>query len=162
MKKTLLLLISHSLVAFIGFAAGIYALPIIMAPDPVSNATIENIAGQANYTATFHRDLQDSDFLHWGEGEVSITNKQVTLLGELAPGPAYKLYFSPEFVETEADFKRLKDKMAVAGDIRVFKNFVLDIPTSLSPANYNSVIVWCETFEQFITAAQYQPPPETR
>ena len=29
------------------------------------------------------------------------------VVGKLAPGPDYKLYLSPEFVETEADFKRL-------------------------------------------------------
>ena len=56
----------------------------------------------------FKRDLKDSDALHWGEGQVSIAPGAITLVGKLAPGPDYKLYLSPEFVETEVDFNRLK------------------------------------------------------
>jgi hypothetical protein len=77
-------------------------------------------------------------------------------MGRLAPGPDYKLYFSPEFVETEADFNRLKPTMVRAADIRTFKNFIVDIPRSIDPADYTSVIVWCESFGQFITSAKYR------
>jgi len=30
------------------------------------------------------------------------------------------------------------------------------LPTSIDPARYTSVIIWCETFGQFITAARYR------
>jgi hypothetical protein len=77
-------------------------------------------------------------------------------MGKLAPGPDYKLYLSPEFVETEADFNRLKSGMVRVGDVRTFENFLVPVPESSDPAAYNTVVVWCESFGQFITAAKYQ------
>jgi hypothetical protein len=105
---------------------------------------------------TFRRDLKDSDALHWGEGTVSIGAASIVLEGEIAPGPDYKLYLSPEFVETEADFARLKPNMVRVGDVKTFTNFVVPVPASIDPARYNTVVVWCETFSQFITSARYR------
>lgn len=150
------LLLSHGLVAAIGFAGGIYALPILIAPAAPSVAVVSAAAGAATYKGEFRRDLKDSDALHWGEGSVSIGAASISLMGKLAPGPDYKLYLSPEFVETEADFNRLKSKMALVGDVKTFNNFVVQVPPGISPAQYTSVIVWCETFSQFITSAKYR------
>jgi len=66
------------------------------------------------------------------------------------------LHLSPEFVETEADFMRLKAQMALVGDVRTFENFVVRIPELIDVSSYNTVVVWCESFDQFITAAKYQ------
>ena len=76
--------------------------------------------------------------------------------GRLAPGPDYKLYFSPEFVDTKEAFLRVKARSLRAGDIRTFENFVVPVPEGIDPALYTSVIVWCESFSQFITAARYR------
>ncbi len=154
--RTLLLLITHGLVGLAGFAGGIYTLPILTAPPAPDVASIKTLSAQATYTAEFRRDLQDSDFLHWGEGTVSISPETITLMGELAPGPDYKLYLSPHFVETESDFNRLKADMAQVGDIRTFANFAVSVPADIDPSAFNTVIVWCESFGQFITAARYQ------
>ena len=156
MKKKLLLLISHAVAGFIGFAAGIYLLPILTAPSGPSAAEMASLAGAALYQGEFRRDLKDSDFLHWGEGPVMIGREKISLDGRLAPGPDYKLYLSPAFVETEADFQQLKPQMARVGDIKTFDNFIITIPEGISPEEYNSVIIWCETFAQFITAAKYR------
>lgn len=152
----LALVASHVVVAALGFALGIYTLPILIAPPGPSGVEVAKQAASASYTGTFRRDLKDSDALHWGEGTVSVGAKSIALDGELAPGPDYKLYLSPEFVETEADFNRLKPSMVRVGDIKTFRNFVVSVPESVDPARYNSVIVWCETFGQFITAAKYK------
>jgi hypothetical protein len=104
----------------------------------------------------FRRDLQDSDALHWGEGTVTVGRDAITLEGRIAPGPDYRLYLSPEFVETEADFNRLKPAMSLAGDVKTFENFIVALPDSIDPAAYNTVIIWCESFGQFITAARYR------
>ncbi len=154
--RTLLLFVTHGIVGLVGFAGGIYTLPILTAPPAPDVAGIRALSAQATYTAEFRRDLQDSDFLHWGEGTVSISPETITLMGELAPGPDYKLYLSPQFVETESDFNRLKDDMVQVGDIRTFENFVVAVPTDVDPSAFNAVIVWCESFGQFITAARYQ------
>lgn len=156
MKKLLLLLVSHGLVFGVGFALGIYALPILIAPAAPSAQELAAATDQDAFSGEFRRDLADSDLLHWGEGTVSVGRANITLLGTLAPGPDYKLYLSPEFVETEADFLRLKPRMARVGDVRTFENFVVPVPASIDVAHYDTVIVWCESFSQFITAARYR------
>jgi len=156
MKKLLVLGITHAIALVAGFATGIYALPILTAPPAPSAADIKAQSGPAQFSGQFRRDLKDSDLLHWGEGTVTVGRSNITLAGKLVPGPDYKLYLSPEFVETEADFKRLKAKMARVGDIKTFDNFIVPVPQSIDPAAYNSVIVWCESFGQFITAAKYR------
>ncbi len=66
------------------------------------------------------------------------------------------MYLSPEFVETETDFMRMKAWMARIGNGRTFENFVVRKPDSIDVSSYNTVIVWCEFFGQFITAAKYR------
>jgi len=151
-----LLIITHCIVGGLGFGAGIYVLPILTAPPAPDKEEIKLMSSQAKYTATFRRDLKDSDALHWGEGTVSIGSKSIALMGNLAPGPDYKLYLSHEFVETEVDFNRLKSTMVRVGDVKTFENFVVNVPSDINPYDYNSVIVWCEAFGQFITSARYQ------
>jgi hypothetical protein len=156
MKKTLLLVLSHLLALAAGFVLGIYALPILTAPAAPTAADVAAQAGKATFTGQFRRDLKDSDLLHWGEGPVSVGPQSIALAGRLAPGPDYKLYLSPEFVETKADFMRLKPRMVRVGDVRTFENFIVPVPETVDVARYNTVIVWCESFGQFITAAKYR------
>ncbi len=158
MRKVLLFLITHGVAAAVGFAAGIYALPILIAPDAPSEEQVSAVAAVASYTAEFRRDLADSDALHWGEGTVSVGPDAVSLMGRLSPGPDYKLYLSPQFVETEADFNRLKSTMTRVGDVKTFDNFLVELPAGVDVSDYTSVIVWCETFGEFITAGQYRSP----
>ena len=156
LPKTLALLASHLAVAGIGFAGGIYALPILVAPPSPTAEEIQAAMGQVIFTGQFRRDLKDSDALHWGEGTVSVGETAISFVGELAPGPDYKLYLASEFVETEADFLRLKPGMVRVGDVKTFKNFLLPVPPEVDPARFTTVIVWCESFGQFITAARYR------
>ncbi len=150
------LFLSHALTLLLGAALGVYFLPILTAPPAPSVQEVQAQSGPVAYSGQFRRDLKDSDVLHWGEGRVSVSAQSIGLIGELAPGPDYKLYLSPQFVETEADFERLKARMVRVGDIKTFKNFLLQVPSSVNIEDYNTVIVWCETFGQFITAAQYK------
>ncbi|KQW72335.1 MAG: DM13 domain-containing protein [Methylibium sp.] len=154
--KRAVLVGSHLLALAIGFALGIYALPILVAPSALAPKDIEALMGPAQWTAQFRRELKDSDALHWGEGMVFVGPRSISLLGRLAPGPDYKLYLSPEFVETEADFQRLKPQMLRVGDVKTFENFLVPVPQGVDPSRFNTVIVWCEAFGQFITAARYR------
>jgi hypothetical protein len=156
MKKILLLIVSHGLVAALAFAAGIYTLPILIAPDAPAAEEVGALATQAQFTGEFRRDLAGSDALHWGEGTVAVSRTAVSLQGRLAPGPDYKLYLSPGFVQTEAEFTRLKSKMLRVGDVRTFDNFVVPLAPGTDPMAYDTVVVWCETFSEFITAAKYR------
>ena len=155
-RTILLFAISHLAAIGLGFALGIYALPILIAPPTPDAASIEQVAAVSEYRGEFSRDRTDSDSLHWGEGEIAIGAEMISFSGELAPGPDYKLYLSPEFVETEADFNRLKSSMVRVGDVKTFDGFVLEVPRGIDPSQYKAAIVWCETFGQFITSATYQ------
>ncbi len=155
-RKLILFSFTHvSMLAF-GFILGIYSLPILIAPPAPSIADIEAIALQADYRAEFRRDLKGSDLLHWGEGKVSISTNYITLLGALAPGPDYKLYLSPEFVETETEFEHIKPSMKLVGDVNTFENFRVTLAPNINLSQFNTVVVWCETFGQFITSAKYR------
>ena len=156
MKKTLLLVASHVAVLVIGFGAGIYALPILTAPPGPAASDVRAAAEGTEYSGQFRRDLEDSDSFHWGDGTVFVGRNAISLDGAVAPGPDYKVYLSPEFVETEADFIRLKPNMVRVGDVKTFENFIVRVPESIDPAAFNTVVVWCESFSQFITAAQYR------
>jgi hypothetical protein len=157
MTKLLVLLLTHAVVGALGFAAGIYLLPILVAPDAPASAEVERLAATATFRGRFRRDLAGSDALHWGEGEVTVGPRVVALNGRLAPGPYYKLYLVPEFVETEAAFERVKARSLRIGDVRTFDNFVVPLPEGVDPAaGYTTVVVWCESFRQFISAARYR------
>lgn len=154
--RKLVLIVTHALALAAGFAAGVYLLPILTAPPGPSENEVRNAASGSRYYAQFRRDLKGSDFLHWGEGMVAISPKAVSFTGKLAPGPDYKLYFSPEYVETKDDFLRLKPRARRVGDVRTFENFIVELPASFDPAQFNTVVVWCETFSMFISAAKYR------
>jgi len=156
MKKALVLLVSHSLVALAGFALGIYALPILIAPPAPAAAEVSALATKAQFTAQFRRDLAGSDALHWGEGTVSVGPTSVALMGRLAPGPDYKLYLAPAFVQDEPGFLRIKAQALRVGDVKTFENFIVALPQGVDLQAYNTVVVWCETFGEFISAAQYR------
>ena len=157
MKKRwlLLLAVSHGLVLAAGFALGIYALPILIAPPPPDASELAKVAKNSGFIAEFSRDRKDSDALHWGEGEVTLGADGISFIGALAPGPDYKLYLSPVFVETEADFNQSKSSMIRVGEVKTFDSFLVPLPADVDLSKYNTVIVWCETFAQFITSARY-------
>jgi hypothetical protein len=87
---------------------------------------------------------------------VAISRERVAFTGKLAPGPDYKLYFAPEFVDTKEGFLRIKERSARAGDVKTFDNFVVALPPSIDVARFDTVVVWCERFSMFITAAKYR------
>lgn len=156
MFRLIVFLISHGLAMAGGFALGVYLLPILIAPDGPSDIEVAMVADKAMFSAQFRKDLPGSDFLHWGAGDISITTRRVSFSGELAPGPDYKLYLTRQLVLNEQEFLEVKDQAAYIGDIRTFDNFILDVPENINPADFSAVVVWCETFGEFITAAQYR------
>ena len=154
--RMLILIGTHALAIGAGFALGIYALPILTAPESPSVELVRSAAATAGYQGEFRRNLADSDALHWGEGTLSVGSETISFEGRLAPGPDYRLYLSPRFVETEADFELLKPQMVEVGLVRTFENFMVAVPEGIDPSEYSAAIVWCESFGQFITAAEYQ------
>ena len=155
--RFVLLLLTHIGALAIGFAAGIYTLPILTAPPSPDAATLSEEARDATYRADLTRDLRGSDALHWGEGTIAVGPERIVHEGRLAPGPDYKVYLTPAFVEHEDEFEALKDDAIVVGDVKSFGGFILDVPPGIDIENYTTLVVWCESFSEFITAAQYRP-----
>ncbi|MBC5768016.1 DM13 domain-containing protein [Ramlibacter albus] len=155
-RRALVLAATHALAVVAGFALGVYFLPILAAPPSPTTAQVRDVSKGASYHGEFRRALKGSDALHWGEGRVSISPQAVSLEGRIAPGPAYRLYLVPEFVETGEDFQRLKARSLMAGDIKTFENFLVHLPAGTVLEEYRAVVVWCEAFSQFITAARYR------
>ena len=154
--KKMLLVVSHGLVLLLGFAGGIYLLPILTQPPAPEEQQLGAVAAKAMFTGQFKRDLEDSDALHYGDGTLYVSEDAISFDGVLAPGPDYRLYLSPVFVETRDDFLANKAQMVQVGDVRTFNDFLLELPEGVSPADYTSAIVWCESFSIFITAGKYQ------
>ncbi len=147
---------THLAVLAIGFALGVYFLPVLTAPESLDDGMLASKAEGALFKTSFSRELKGSDFLHWGEGSVSISAQNVVHQGNLAPGPDYKLYLVKDFVENEEEFLRVKSEAQVIGDVKTFDGFLLEVPADVDVSDYSTVLVWCEAFSEFITAAKYQ------
>lgn len=156
MFRWILLLATHLIALAAGFAAGIYALPILTAPPGPDKAVLQATAQSAIFKGRFERGLKGSDFLHWGEGEVRVMADKIAHEGRLAPGPDYKLYLAPAFVDTKDGFLKIKEQSKRIGDIKTFNGFVVDVPAGVDVKTFTSVVVWCEAFSMFISATKYR------
>lgn len=154
--RWLLLLVSHGVALAAGFALGVYLLPIITAPPGPDEATLAAVESRALYKTSFAEDLPGNDFAHWGRGEVVVSADMIAHRGELAPGPDYKLYLTPSFVEDEAGFEAVKAQSVNVGDVKSFDGFTVTLPAGVDLERYDTVVVWCEAFGEFIAAAKYR------
>ena len=157
MKKKIVLLISSYIIVFVlGLGLGIYLLPILTSPKSVNIDKIIKLEKNALYKTVFVRDLKGSDLFHWGEADVSVSKNEIIVNGSIAPGPDYKLYLTKEFVEQEEEFLSIKDNSRYVAEVKTFKNFVITVPEDIDINDYNTIVIWCESFSEFITAAKYK------
>ena len=154
--RPLILAITHAGALAIGFALGVYLLPILTAPPSPDAAMLSEGARNATYRTDLTRDLRGSDRLHRGEGTISVSAERIVHEGALAPGPDYKLYLTERFVEHEDEFEPIKSSAVLIGDIDTFEGFILDVPPGVDVERYTTAVVWCEAFSQFITAGKYR------
>ena len=154
--RGLFLIVSHCAMLAVGFALGVYLLPILTAPPSPDRADLAAMAEGASYTTEFTRDRRGSDFLHWGEGMVSLTASDIVHEGKLAPGPDYKLYLVNGYVDHEDGFVPVKSSALQVGDVKSCAGFSLPLPEGVDLEAYDTVVIWCEAFGEFITSAQYR------
>ena len=138
----------------VGFALGVYFLPILTAEEGLDSAALAQLEASAERSGTFTRDLPGSDAFHWGEGLCAPATSRIWLDGEIAPGPDYKLYLTPSLARDEAEFLAIKAQSVQIGEIKAFTNFSLEVPPGIEAGGYGAVLVWCEAFGEFITAAE--------
>ena len=153
--RILFLIFSHGAVLGIGFALGVYFLPILTAPKSANLSQIEQIVANPVYIAEFKKGQRGNDFFHWGEGQLVITNNEIALKGKVAPGPDYKIYLTKKFVEHEDEFLPIKQNALYVADLKVFENFIVPLDKKINFEDYNTIIIWCEAFKEFIASAKY-------
>jgi len=56
-------------------------------------------------------------------------------------------------------FIAIKSAIRQIGPVKTFENFALDLPAEIDLDEYQAVVIWCEAFQQFITAAQLENWP---
>ena len=149
-------LITHSMALALGVMLGFYLLPILTEPEGPSVSEVTYSSQQALYKTRFDKEVAGSDLLHWGEGDVSISKTSISLMGSLAPGPDYFLYLTKNLVDSRESFLEIKAVSLKVGPIRTFGNFIVPLDESVDLEQYAAVVVWCETFSQFITSASYR------
>ena len=152
-KQRLLLLFSHLTMLGAGFVAGLYMLPLLVASPAPSSHELAVVEDNAFFIADFSRSHPASDFLHWGEGRLYLSESAAGYKGTLSPAPDLVLYVSSAEIHTAADFERERAGMVALGRIRSFGNFLVPYNSVLDLSSMRSVIIWCDSFNQFITAA---------
>jgi len=138
----------------VGF--GLYFLPILTAGPGLDQAAVQAPATSAERRGRFVRDLPGSDALHWDDGTIMVNANKIWLDGTISPGPDYRLYLALEFVDDGAGFLAIKAESRQIGAVKTFENFGLDLPPAIDLGEYDAVVIWCEAFKQFITAAQLE------
>ena len=138
----------------IEFGLGVYFLPILIAEKSLDKASITALSDSALRRGTFVRDLPGPVGLHWGDGVIMVNADCIWLDGKIALGPDYRLYLTPKYVETGAGFQNIKAQSIQIGPVKAFENFSRDLPDGVDATKYRAVLIWCEAFEQFITAAE--------
>ena len=61
----------------IGFALGVYFLPILTEEKGLDTAALAQLEASAEWSRTFTRDLPGSDAFHWGEGTVRASDTRI-------------------------------------------------------------------------------------
>ena len=76
--------------------------------------------------------------------------------GTISPDPDCRLYLAPEFVDDGAEFLAIKAESRQIGAVKPFENFALALTPAIDLDEYDAVVIWCEAFKQFITAARLE------
>lgn len=143
----------------IGVAGTILVYPFIFPPpvvnEQITDAHLKDIIASGHFIHP-----NPSDPAHWGKGDVSIYEGEDLLEVflesdfEVGPGPAYHVYLSNgNNIRKNDDFYNASNT-----DIGQLKSFsgsqIYNVPTTLDFSTINSVVVWCEAFNQLITSAK--------
>ena len=134
----------------------VYFQPILIAEKDLDSESIAALSDSVLRRGTSVQGSPGSDDLQWGDGVVMVNADRIWLDGKVAPGPDYRLYLAPKYVETGPGFQTIKAQSLQIGPIKAFENFSLDLPDGVDVTNYRAVLICCEAFGQFITAAELQ------
>ena len=138
-----------------GFAAGIFFYPFIFLNDIVASEEVPDAAARKTVAKGRFIHANPSDPIHYGKGGVTVYQDLVHIERdfEVGPGPKYHVYLVAEAnVTPRSDVA--KSRFVDLGRLKAFKgsqNYA--VPASVNPADYGSVVVWCEQFSVLISPA---------
>ena len=146
----------------IGTVVTILVYPFVF-PPPEVNEQIADIGAKTVIASGHFIHPNPSDPVHWGKGGVSIYQQgalvEIFLHGdfEVGPGPAYHVYLSTgSDIRSNDDFNSSMN--TDLGKLKSFKSSqIYKGPDDIVLEQFNSVVVWCETFNQLISAATLKP-----
>ncbi|MDI9335875.1 MAG: DM13 domain-containing protein [Gammaproteobacteria bacterium] len=106
-----------------------------------------------------------SDDLHRGSGKVYWVEKDDSRYlvfdedFQVTRGPDYKVYLVPDHnIHHKELFKNIKNQATRLGNVSQFSGKqVFTIPETYHKPEKLGVVIWCETFKQFISYANLQP-----
>ena len=83
-----------------------------------------------------------------------VSRDRIWLDGAIEQRPDYRLYLIPSFADGEASFLAIKDRAVQIAEINAFTNFSVMVPAHVDVSAFPAVLIWCEAFGEFITAAE--------
>ena len=118
-----------------------------------------NQSGVPAYRTRFDRDREGADYFHWGKGDVRVYESAISFGGELVPGPDYRLYLAPHYIENKAEFLAIKAQSLESESLKPFNGSAFNNVSALGDPAPNNLVIWCEPFDEFITSARFRFEP---
>jgi len=158
MKRAMkvILFASHLALAGIGFAAGIYILPVLTAEKGSTIDELKSVKDNFRYQGEFNKNQKGSNAVHWAEGNLFVNDREIAFEGTVAPGPDYKIYLTKKKADSKDEFIKIKEDSLYIGDLKSFGNFIKTLPNGVNIDEYSAVQIWCESFGQFISSASFK------
>ena len=143
-----------------GFLLGVYTLPILVEwQHEVEERALPPDASEVDPRGEFDRNSPGSDAVHWGEGEVRVSQGQLVFEENvrLAPGPDYRIYLTKTFAQTKEEFLESKPAAVEIASLEVFSGpLTFPLPPEVDTDVYDNVVVWCEAFSMYIASARLE------
>ena len=143
-----------------GFLLGVYTLPIVVEwRHGVQERALTPEESEGDLRGAFDRNSPGSDPLHWGEGQVRVSDGSLVFEEDvrLSPGPDYRIYLSKRFAQTREEFLEIKPEAVEVAALEVFSGpLTFPVPPEVDPDVYDNVIVWCEAFAMYIASTRLE------
>lgn len=152
------LVLGAALGGALGVAAGIAVSTVLVEPPTASTRPEQRPRGELVGRGSFvQADPRDPE--HWGSGGFSLYEGLLRLHEdfEVAPGPKYHLYLSPD-ADIGPHTPVYASMFIDLGPLRGFAGSqAYPIPAGVDPSRYPSVVVWSEQLQELISPARVQP-----
>ena len=92
-----------------------------------------------------------NDFFHWRDGESSISKNIILFQGKLSRGPDYTFCLAKKITLDDENCLKEKKISLKKDDNKSFNEFCSEPPKGIKLEQYNSIVIWRESFSEFFT-----------